>query len=454
MSNVRYIEVNSLYRDRNRWPIGGEFEIPIAQSGQRPKESAIDPVSLATPLLSWTGNRVDATGGVTVTGTILTPSPSSTQSEFIIEAISGELQQKSDYYNALILQNTTIGDSRRIVDYEFLNTSGGMDRARITVFPSFPDTFSLGDSFSITDSTDLTFPHIFVPCGRDGDNAYFACIIYNESLNQSRNVSGYNDETHLLTVETPIIGWLSTHNYSIRKEQPLVLTIGAATTSTVTLTNGSTNDDFYNGHFIRIRAAVYGDNLTPPEGETRKIVDYDGSSGIATVFPPFPVVPVLGDIEILNFSYDNLRPFVYTGSMVSQQELVCYEIELINLILPNQVLNVGTGSRIAFYPFVYVELSNSTSRTTNIIMSNNPNATRMLFRAPIDDVSNPETTSFINVDGNGMKQTIKFKPNETLKFSVRLPSGEVYDTVLGDYVSPSVPNELSQISALFGIKRL
>ena len=72
--------------------------------------------------------------------------------------------------------------------------------------------------------------------------------------------------------------------------------------------------------------------------------------------------------------------------------MVCYEISLLNLVLPNTTLVSGFGGRIAFYPYVYVELENvsaSSGRNQGIIYSNNPNAIKALFRAAIKDVPNP-----------------------------------------------------------------
>ena len=59
---------------------------------------------------------------------------------------------------------------------------------------------------------------------------------------------------------------------------------------------------------------------------------------------------------LLQFSRDNLNPFVYTGSLVSQQDVVCYEVELLNLVLPNAILAVSGGGLISFYSYVYVQL--------------------------------------------------------------------------------------------------
>jgi hypothetical protein len=161
--------------------------------------------------------------------------------------------------------------------------------------------------------------------------------------------------------------------------------------------------------------------------------------------------------SILPFSNDNLVPFVYSGSMVSQQEMVCYEIELINLILPNITLGTSFGSLISFYQYVYVELQNVSTTgagTTNIIYSNNPHSSKMLFRCPIKDVPNPINSTFIKIDGNGMKQTIKFKPNDNLHFSVHMSTGELFKNLKPEIYGPNYPDPVTQISACFSMKRI
>lgn len=45
--------------------------------------------------------------------------------------------------------------------------------------------------------------------------------------------------------------------------------------------------------------------------------------------------------------------------MVGTNEAVCYSVSIVNITLPNKPLL--TGSIIAFYPFVYVQLENVTS---------------------------------------------------------------------------------------------
>ena len=78
----------------------------------------------------------------------------------------------------------------------------------------------------------------------------------------------------------------------------------------------------------------------------------------------------------------------------------------------------------------------------------------MIFRAAIDDVPNPTISSFIKVDGDGMVQTLKFKPNDNLRFSVRLSNGSIYETVEEEHFGPNPPNAEIQLSAVFSVKRL
>ena len=242
--------------------------------------------------------------------------------------------------------------------------------------------------------------------------------------------------------------------------------------------NASERNGYYNGAYINILTGA-------ATGDVRQVVNYT-VTGVspnivrtATVNAVFSAVIATGDsftfrsgfipesfsgsvvsndiYELLPFSYDNLFPFVYSGSVVSQQEMVCYEIQLMNVSLPNTILATGVGSRIAFYPYIYVEITNvsgSSAGMINTIYSNNPNSVRMVFRATIDDINSPLSATFVKVSGGGMIQTLKFKPNDNLRFSVHLSNGELYETIEKENYAPLPPNPLIQISALFSIKRL
>lgn len=159
-------------------------------------------------------------------------------------------------------------------------------------------------------------------------------------------------------------------------------------------------------------------------------------------------------INICTFDKEIANPLDYNGSIVSQNQTVCYKISLLNITLPNVPLL--TGSRIAFYPYVYIELSNVTSpsrASTNIIYSNNPNSKRALFIAPISQIRNPDLGTFITLWSN-MEQTVKFKPNDNLQIQVFLPNGQLFQTLLPDTLSPYSPDPRLQINAVFSILRI
>jgi len=96
----------------------------------------------------------------------------------------------------------------------------------------------------------------------------------------------------------------------------------------------------------------------------------------------------------------------------------------------------------------------SSSSSKNVIYSNNPHSNRALFLVPITDINDPQRSPFIKLDAGSMVQTVKFKPNDCLRFSVFLSDGTLYQTIMSDYYCPSAPNQLVQIDALFGIRRL
>jgi hypothetical protein len=173
--------------------------------------------------------------------------------------------------------------------------------------------------------------------------------------------------------------------------------------------------------------------------------------------PIYPTGSSYPTYEIEQFTRENYTPFIYTGSTVSSQQEVCYEIELVNLVLPNTVLQSGRGGRPIFYPYLYVELqqiASSNSHQKGIIYSNNPHSYKMLFRALVNDTATPASSPFIKIDGDSMTHVIKFKPNDSFKLAVYHSNGTIFQTVATDTTPPSNPNPLVQISACFSFKRI
>jgi hypothetical protein len=479
MPRPLYIEFDSTYRDRNRFPSPGNFIMPISQTGRQGKAGALDPVCDASVEVEWSSNEFSAVGGTRerLDGQIsnigvdpLGGVSSGTTLVLDIDQPGSDPQKAENYYAGAVMYVAPAGTAfpltaansttYRITASKYLGLHPGSDeQMRVTITPTLPSTVLLNSVIQIKDPTDLTDtsnPQFFVPSGAGQTHAYTGRILYNETVGEFRAVTNYDSTTHILTVDAttnPVTGWSATDNYTIRRAAPiLVSAVGASTTTTITLTGADPNGD-YVGDYVRVRATIYGNAETGAETNMRRIIAY--SSNVATVSPAFDAVPA-GTAEILQFTHDNLNPFTYSGSTVSQQEMTCYELELLNLVLPNLVLDAGEGGRIAFYPYVYLEISNESASgagAKHTIYSNNPNATRAVFRASVTDVPQPTFSSFVRIDGGGMVQTIKFKPNDDLRIRVTLPNGDVFDTQEAESFAPLRPNPHIQISGLMSIRR-
>ena len=477
----RYLEIDSTYRNRNMWSKPAEFELLIAQSGLKGKLDALDPVSLSMPIKTWVSNNFVRntlnTASVDVTVSSFTVSdPSSTienrvgstntKCTFYVTAELNSLQYEDNYYaGAVMIKYDNLGnvvEKKRILEYIYRGKTlnDGNDRGEFTVESVF-STLSTGDILTITDPTDFSdtsFPLIFIPNGSVGVDVYTNYLLYNESLNDYRVITSYDPVTKLLQIDTTVplsSNWKTTDFFDIRKQIPIFSrTTRVGTTASRIDISGC--DENSVGMFIRVTYSNSNPKYTSLYNSVSRIISYDPTgSGSVLVNPSFNNAPINYRVELLPFSYDNSNPFIYTGSMISQQEEVCYEVKLLNLILPNKTL--VTGSRIAYYPYVYVELSNIStpgSGLKNTIYSNNPNCTNMLFRAPVTDVARPQVTTFINLYGDDMPQVVKMKINDSFKFSVRLQNGAIYETVMSDTSSPSIPNPEVQISAVFSFKRI
>jgi len=505
MSNNRYLEIDSTYRNRDLWPDPGEFEIPISMSGNKTKDFAINPTSTAVPIKLWTSNKLAVQGGnldvANFTIASINPIHETNSPSVIIGRINNtahQLQRLPNYYVGLVLQDLTVNpdQKRRIISYNYLYTdsAASFDYGEFILDSPFSDSAVAGNRLRIadpTDTTDPSNPYFFVPAGRIQSNAYTNFILYNLNLQEWRYIKNYDGFTHLLSVDTtptasgglgPVTGWSNSDAYAIRIQPSLeptptttsLVAVGSTTsTLNLTVTFSITNEllSSLKNSSIRIIPSTYqyaytnniNNDLLNPQiySESRNIISATSSgAGQLTIIvdKPFSSVPTAGDTaELMSYSYDSFNPFSYTGSLVSQQEMVCYEVELVNLILPNETLAVGEGGRIAFYPYVYVELSNVSApggHLKDIIYSNNPNASFALFRCPIYDIQNPVVSTFVRIDGDGMVQTIKFKPNDNLYFRVFLQNGQTYRTVVVDPLPPSPPILKSQITALFSIRRL
>jgi hypothetical protein len=394
-------------------------------------------------------------------------------------------QSYNGYYATY--EKGTIFNYSKVVSYDFLTNTLRLENSFPDWDPSNPfytlrktlptqllKTISVtpySGTVSLNSTGNVLFTNTSIP-----SNFNYNGLQINISGQSINNVVSYDATT--ITLQTSLNGTVlsgTTYTILLQFNQQLNLS------NCIFLSQSANNsDNYYNGQYIYVYSQQVADNkntsLRNIQGVCYYINSYIGNGHnvcfISPVNPPslngatlyYPSYnsevtnsqPSPGTIiNIVSFSNDNYTPLIYNGSVVSQNETVAYEISLVNLTLPN--ISLKTGSRLAYYPYIYVELSNvtaSSSSSKNVIYSNNPHSNRALFLVPITDITDPLRSPFIKLDAGSMVQTVKFKPNDCLRFSVFLQNGETIQTVASDYYSPSSPNQLVQIDALFGIKRL
>ena len=90
------------------------------------------------------------------------------------------------------------------------------------------------------------------------------------------------------------------------------------------------------------------------------------------------------------------------------------------------------------------------------IATNSPVASRALFKVPVTFL---QGISFLTLNYSGMRQTVSFKPNDSLRITIFLPNGDIlkpqspnYFTFFGGYQQFPIPSDpLTQIQAVFEV---
>lgn len=514
--NRRYIELYSGSRNREQFPNPACYNIPFASTRQILDPSqAIDPLTTGPIYYTWQGGNPFPSLSVPAPNPTPPPTqypsqPGSNQGCVFLEIVGASSQY--EFYIGYLLNNVTIGQTRKIRSYD--PTLG-----KFTVDLAYTGE-SVGDLYTITDPSDGS-TSIYIPSIDlyenpifQYDNAYENYYIVDENLSSqlgyivASKISFYDMYSQTATIQSAFpIGWSQTDIFTIRKTVPQEkFILDTPNTSNdgifiapptsnfpgyslpgivmyLPLGAGDRQKDIYAGKYIY---HSYNENLSPSNQANpycNKNIFGGGIYGLFSIKssqfnPSLNRVELLIDvnkkngpienikipnyyggnegssINIVSFLKENFSPLNYNGTMVSVNESVCYDIELVSLIMPNVPL--VTGSRLVFYPFVYVELANISSpsgASNDLIYSNNPPSNRALFIVPVTDTNQPISSSFMKI-ASPMSQNVKFKPNDSLRFRVYLPDGKQFETIKSDNLSPYPPNGRLQIEALFCIKRV
>jgi len=476
---ARQLEIDSRRRNRNEYPLNSDFVVPFYGSVVAKNSStASDPVLNGMIYYSWSNFflfqgkvQPDSTDSVIIIDLAQTPSPPSTIVNF---------------YNGMAIfmfhQNGT-SDFRVITSYDPTTLSLTLQLSSSNVLA--------GDSYMILPATSSSY--VYVNAIDQNTNhvntmaeAYRGYYVVDETLSYGTAIVGsvissYNSSLRYLYLQTNLpSNYQPTDSFTIRNtpllekwalvDSPYINrdpAFGPVGPVVILPFGASLKDGYYVGLYIYLPQAqppsveqsppvlvtphtafrviayrVIYDSVTQ-QYKGNAFVQYDGNAAL----------PGAGAIvNICSFAYDNFVPLNYIGSMVSLTTARCYEVTLVELTLPN--VSLISGSRIAFYPYVYVELKNVTSSETAsdaTTYSNNPDGNRALFIAPVTDIIQPMNSAFVKL-GNDMKKIIKFRPNDSFRFSVTLPNGAYFQPQNSDLLSPYPPYNNLQVHAVFSIK--
>lgn len=419
---TKYLEIDSTYRNRQHWPSQANFEVEIT----RPTADD-DPISYSMPIISWAGNKV------AISATVV----SSSTTSVVITAVG--LPQILNYdTNAVFSPPGT-----RISSYKYL----GSNQAEITLSIPIFNALTPGSAVTITDPTDFAVLRVFVPGLKftTPNNFFVGQLLYDETVGGMSVIKSY--ENGIITVSSTIPGWATTDSFSIRSLPPSQVGVAGVTSTTNTIVGVTSSVQI--GSFVRI---VPSYPTVAPAGQVSRIIAYNPSISTATFYPPFSASPAGMMFEILSYSGPNVRQLTYSGT--SQVECVNSTIRLLDLIIPNELISVGYGGMPTDYPYFYVQLTPRDSSNININCSNNPHSTNMLFRATyLQSTVTTPTLPFVKFSGDCSAVRVRFKVDSDISFRVTLPNGETLEFVQKDTTSPSRPNPLLQISALFEVVR-
>jgi hypothetical protein len=274
-----------------------------------------------------------------------------------------------------------------------------------------------------------------------------------------RLIINYDSTTQISTV-TPAFSVAppALTEYTVRKGLPIIrnITGGISPSLNKIILNAgaSSKDNFYVGNYVFLPGST-----APITYEYKRIIAYNGTTKVATVAGNFLSIIAAGTtFEIQRFTKDNVIPMRYIGTSIFNNP-VCQSINLINIVIPNRNINGGYGGTLENYSHIYVAIySEKMNSYQNPIISNGQvNNSNILFKVPVTYLPG---ASFLTLTYSGMNQSVAFRENDDLHFTVYLPTGDILDfepfnqyTYFNGFGFPIDSDPLVQISAVFEVTR-
>ena len=266
-------------------------------------------------------------------------------------------------------------------------------------------------------------------------------------------IASYNNTTQVVEFTSNLSGpgVLLGSNYIIRKNKPLYIgNISSVVSSNIyTLTSpsyGSIPIDSNSVYYLRIRNASNSSLIN-------RIVQISISNTNQITLNSSISLSVNDSVEIIGPGQNIITSLRYASGGSQSIQGGDYELELLWLSVPNQILDVGYGGTLDRYPYIYCSLYTGITNTTQqVLYSNNPYTSKVLFKVPVNEYFGD--TSFITLKDSKAKQTVYFDPSQDLFFELSLPDGTVISFNEFDNMPPYPPNPFLQINLLVSMKKI
>lgn len=440
-----HLFLNSAFRDRTRYPSPSDFVVEYTNRGSATTGlEAHDYVSVAAPLL-----QVDMLNTFTSTSsgtfptewinscTVIAPTVNATTSSFTVTFGGSPNYPSGLYNNIFVLYNDGFTTQRaQIESFTNLNNNTFLISLYTTI-----DFVSTATTLTISTPT-ITSTLIYIPTSTslvNRLNYYIGKYLYDYVNNQVSLITQYDNNTQLLTLGTALTN-IPTNFIITDTGLPAKTTITTVSSGTSTITVNTLHD--YVGQYIYNFRTKYSAQVQSVSGtyDLRLKNPVDMSQFVVT-----------DDIMVLPFTRDG--DVTLRNIATASQNLVCHDVQLLSLHIPNLPLALHPGGYLVNYPYLLVELINvsGATTTTNVFYTNDPNVRKALFICPVLDIASPEFSSFTKLSGPGINQTIKFKLNDTFRLVIRTPYGQPLTFTTSDTLPPYEPDPRLQISALFSV---
>ncbi len=290
---------------------------------------------------------------------------------------------------------------------------------------------------------------------------------------QYTTITSYDNTTQTITVSPPLAPTPSTpalvnvvvgSNYIIRKNKPIFIgNISTVTSTTEYILSQPVGAGYgyvpignNSVYYLRVRksATSSNDNITVPITLKTTVVNNVSVVVPNTIILSTPLSLSVNDsVEIIGPGQNIITSLRYASGGSQSIQGGDYELELLWLSVPNQVLDVGYGGTLDRYPYIYCSLYTGITNTTQqVLYSNNPHTSKVVFKVPVNEYFGD--TSFITLKDSKAKQTIYFDPSQDLFFELTLPDGTVISFNEFDNPPPYPPNPFLQINILVSMKKI